>query len=385
MAYGRKRIMMLALSCALILICGCAFCWGALRGPAQAQLGAPLDYALVLTACAFCAGACLCALLQRRVNLCLRLLCASVLFGLGFALASRTQASAAYFCLCYCGLAGMGAGFAAVCVLAAVSAWFPDRRGLCLGVCCGAAFLSVPLLSGIAPRLFADPSFTWRGVYLFIGLIGATVLFIAAFALRFPISQAFSPAKDFSGSIGPRRMARTRFFFAMATLCCLAAAASIAAWQCGAQGGLLAPGRAGLCAALGSCILASAADRVRHDRLLVLCACAIACTAVLFIALDVLHPRAASFPLALCCFFGGGLPAVCIAAVSARWKRAYFSRNLAAALTFVIPVCTAGTLTCILPEWARTPFLALLCALCAAACCAACVYRKKQTVSRLDS
>ena len=74
MAYGRKRIMMLCLSCALLFFCGCVFCWGALHAPAAFFLLASLCYVPRFVACGFSLGAVVCALLHPKVSLCARLL-----------------------------------------------------------------------------------------------------------------------------------------------------------------------------------------------------------------------------------------------------------------------------------------------------------------------
>ena len=50
MAYGRKRIMMLCLSCALLFFCGCVFCWGALHAPAAFFSLASLCYVPLIVA-----------------------------------------------------------------------------------------------------------------------------------------------------------------------------------------------------------------------------------------------------------------------------------------------------------------------------------------------
>ena len=367
MAYGRKRIMMLCLSCALLFFCGCVFCWGALHAPAAFFSLASLRYVPLFVACGFSFGAVICALLHPKVSLCARLLFACVLYAAGFAAASRAHQSGLFF-LCSYAVAGCGAGFAALCVLSSVSAWFPDRRGFCLGVCCGAAFFSSPILAPLTRVLFFEPGFGWRGTYLFIGLIGGTMFFVAAFALRYPISDAFSPASDFAGSVGPRRMVRTRYFFAVACCVCLQAAATIALRHCGVQSHYVSSSAAGFFAALGSCVFGALCDRTPGERLLALNSLGIGASAALFALGALLNIGLfAKTGLILCAFSGGALPALCCAVVSVRFRRRYFARNLACALTFTVPVCAAATLVYLLNDTLRAVIAAVLSAGCVAA------------------
>ena len=207
----RRQLQMPFLCCALVLLCSCIFCWEALGRPVRVQLNNSLDIVPFLTACGFFCGCILCTLM-RRASLCLRLLSACLLFGVGLTLASFTQVSPLYFCLTFCLIGGAGAGMTfCLCVLV-VFCWMPARRGLGFGALCGSAFLSIALVDATVPHLFQDPSFGWHGAYLLFGLIAATALFVAAFTLRLPDNIS-----EISGSHAMRPME-------LVCLVCLAAA-----------------------------------------------------------------------------------------------------------------------------------------------------------------
>ena len=182
------------------------------------------------------------------------------------------------------------------------------------------------------------------------------------------MSDAFSPASDFDGSVGPRRMARTRYFFAVACCVCLQAAATIALRHSGVQSRYISSAAAGLFAALGSCVFGALCDRMPGERLLAFNSLCISVSAALF-ALGALFSVnfLAKAGLILCSFSGGALPALCFAAVSVRFRRRYFARNLACALTFTIPACAAATLVYLLSPTQRAVIAAVLSAGCAAA------------------
>ncbi len=89
----------------------------------------------------------------------------SVLFGLGFLLTSRSTSLTGMY-LTFGLVVGVGAGFGYVTPIAVVSKWFPDRRGLVVGISVGAFGAGSAILGPIVPGLIA--SHGWQAVMLWL-------------------------------------------------------------------------------------------------------------------------------------------------------------------------------------------------------------------------
>jgi MFS family permease len=324
----RRQLQMPFLCCALVLLCSCIFCWEALGRPVRVQLNNSLDIVPFLTACGFFCGCILCTLM-RRASLCLRLLSACLLFGVGLTLASFTQVSPLYFCLTFCLIGGAGAGMTfCLCVLV-VFCWMPARRGLGFGALCGSAFLSIALVDATVPHLFQDPSFGWHGAYLLFGLIAATALFVAAFTLRLPDNIS-----EISGSHAMRPME-------LVCLVCLAAAFA-AVWRTGTDYAIINSHHAGSAAALGALASGFAVQQHKTGKLLIPCAWLMTLAAVSFVVAVSSFRRdlAASF-LMLCCFSGGMLSMLCLYGLGTSVARC--STAVCGASLLLIILCAAAS------------------------------------------
>lgn len=84
--------------------------------------------------CFFCLGGFAGGLLGKRIGCRLSLLLAAVLAGFGFYLASRLKGQIVILYLSYGVMAGFGIGISYNIIISTISAWFPDRKGLCSGV-----------------------------------------------------------------------------------------------------------------------------------------------------------------------------------------------------------------------------------------------------------
>jgi len=112
------------------------------------------------------------------------------LLGLGYALSSRA-ASLADMYWTYGVVVGAGCGFGYVTPIGVASKWFPDRRGLAIGLMVGAFGAGSALLGLTVPPLIA--SHGWRSVLLALGGIYLVATLIGAQFLRNP-PPGFKPA-----------------------------------------------------------------------------------------------------------------------------------------------------------------------------------------------
>ena len=80
-------------------------------------------------------------------------------------------------------LAGLGIGVAYNVVIATVSAWFPDKKGLCSGCLMMGFGASALLLGNLADAMFKS-SLGWRTTYIVLGVGIFVVMLIASFLIK---------------------------------------------------------------------------------------------------------------------------------------------------------------------------------------------------------
>ena len=125
-------------------------------------------------------------------------LIAGILSAGGFILtASLQSASVVMLYISYGVLAGLGIGIAYNVLIATVSAWFPDKKGLysgCLMMGFGASAL---VLGNVANTLFST-SLGWRYTYIILGVALGIVLIIAGLILKKPGEDTVIPQPNSS-------------------------------------------------------------------------------------------------------------------------------------------------------------------------------------------
>ncbi|MBI4460055.1 MAG: OFA family MFS transporter [Acidobacteria bacterium] len=143
----------------------------------------------------------------------------SVLFGLGFLLTSRS-ASLTQMYLAFGVVVGMGAGFGYVTPIAVVTKWFPDRRGLVVGISVGAFGAGSAILGPLVPGLIARHG--WQAVMLWLGIIYLASTLLGSQLLKNPPAgwapagwkpQASSPTRTSGVDYAPGEMLRTPHFW----------------------------------------------------------------------------------------------------------------------------------------------------------------------------
>lgn len=192
-----------------MLFAGILYAWSILKAPFSAEFGwsAP-DLALNFTIamCCFCLGGLLGAQLSKRFGHRTAIIISGILAALGFCLTAMLPGSSvAMLYLSYGILAGLGIGVAYNVVISTVSAWFPDKKGLCSGCLMMGFGSSALLLGNLANRLF-NSSVGWRTTYVILGLAMGVVLVIAALLLKKPGADVTLPrpaAKSSGADLGP--------------------------------------------------------------------------------------------------------------------------------------------------------------------------------------
>ena len=186
----KTRWGLLALGTVVLLFAGIIYAWSIIKAPFAGELGwsdSALTFNFTLTMCFFCLGGLVSGLLAKRLSVCVRLLIAAALVGGGLGLVSALGAG--QLVLLYVGygfMTGTGIGFVYNTVIAAVNAYFPDRRGIASGALMMGFGFSTLLLGNIAVTMFDIDAIGWRTTYLILGLTLAAVFVIAALVLKMP-------------------------------------------------------------------------------------------------------------------------------------------------------------------------------------------------------
>ena len=143
----------------------------------------------------------------------------SVLFGAGFLLTSRATDLMEMY-LSFGLVVGIGAGLGYVTPIGVVAKWFPDRRGLVLGISIGAFGAGSAILGPVVPGLIANHG--WRPVMLGLGFFFFAATMIAAQFLKNPPAgwsppgwnpSPGSPSGAAGGDFSPGEMLGTSHFW----------------------------------------------------------------------------------------------------------------------------------------------------------------------------
>ena len=179
-----------------MLFAGVLYAWSILKSPLAAEFGwGASDLALNFTLAMsfFCVGGLLGARLSRRAGHRVALIISGILAALGFVLtATLKDASVGMLYMTYGVLAGLGIGMSYNVVIGTVSAWFPDKKGLCSGSLMMGFGASALILGNAANALFQS-NLGWRTTYMLLGASLFAVLLLAAFLLKKPTPDVVLP------------------------------------------------------------------------------------------------------------------------------------------------------------------------------------------------
>ena len=226
----------LAVGVVAMLFAGILYAWSILKAPFAAEFGwsAP-DLALnfTLAMCCFCLGGLLGAKLSGRFGHRTAIILSGITAALGFCLtAALSGGSVVLLYGSYGVLAGLGIGIAYNVVISTVSAWFPDKKGLCSGCLMMGFGSSALVLGNLADRMFKS-SVGWRMTFVILGIAMGAVLILAALLLKKPgadmalpkpaAKSAETAAQDFTPA---QMLRRPSFWMAFLFLTFLAATGS---------------------------------------------------------------------------------------------------------------------------------------------------------------
>ena len=180
-----------------MLFAGVLYAWSILKAPLAKEFrwgASDLALNFTLAMSFFCIGGLLGAQLSKKIGHRLALLASGILSAAGFLLtATLKSASILPLYITYGVLAGTGIGIAYNVVIATVSAWFPDKKGLCSG-CLMMGFGASALILGNGADALFKSNLGWRATYMILGIAICVIVALAGLLLKKPDQTTTLPA-----------------------------------------------------------------------------------------------------------------------------------------------------------------------------------------------
>ena len=344
-----------------MLFAGILYAWSILKSPLTSEFGwgaseLALNFTLAMTF--FCVGGLLGARLSLKCGHRVALITAGLLSSIGFistAFLSNVPVGMLY--ITYGVVAGLGIGFAYNVVISTVSAWFPDKKGLCSGCLMMGFGASALILGNVADSMFKS-TIGWRNTYIILGLALLVVLFLAGIIIKAPDSKTVFPETKASKKSSEesfekqdytslKMLLRPSFWMAFITISFLAAVGSSVisfakdmALSVGAAETLAVSlvGVLSVCNGIGRIITGAVFDVIGRRKtmicanILTICAAGVTLVSVYF----------SSLPLCIAglCLTGmsyGSCPTITAAFTSSFFGMKHFSNNMAL-MTFTVMV-----------------------------------------------
>lgn len=345
------RWLYLVIGIIAMLFAGIIYAWSILKAPFASEFGwttSNLALNFTLTMTFFCIGGFLGAKLAKRIGYKATIIISGILAAVGFVLTSLLNGSnVVLLYLTYGLLAGLGIGIAYNVLIATVSAWFPDKKGLCSG-CLMMGFGASALILGNLAASMMEGAMGWRTTYLILGIALGVVLVIAGLLLKRPdpdlalpqskpakaASQESFESRDFTTG---EMLRRPSFWMAFLCLVFLTAVGSSVisfakdlALSVGAAASLATTlvGVLSICNGLGRIITGAVFDAMgRRFTMIAASVITVVAAGVTLLAVSI-----GSLPLCIAglCLTGisyGSSPTVSSAFISAFYGQKYFSTN----------------------------------------------------------
>lgn len=217
----------MAVGVVAMLFAGVLYAWSILKSPLASEFGwgqSELALCFTLAMTFFCIGGLLGAQLSKRLGHRIALVSAGALAASGFVLtALQRDVPVLILYLTYGVLAGVGIGIAYNVVIATVSSFFPDKKGICSGCLMMGFGASALILGNVADAMFKS-SIGWRVTYIALGAAILAVLSLAGILIGKPAPSVPKANNDQSAQESDReeltsRQMLCRPSFWMAFLC----------------------------------------------------------------------------------------------------------------------------------------------------------------------
>ena len=190
------RWIYLAIGVGSMLFAGVLYTWSIIKAPLASEFGwgaSELALNFTLAMSFFCVGGLLGAKIYKSAGNCIALITAGVLAALGFIIIGfLSNVPVLMLYLSYGVVASLGIGIAYNVLIATISAWFPDKKGLCSGCLMMGFGASALVLGNVANALF-NSALGWRFTYAILGTAIGIVLILSGLLLKKPGEQIVFP------------------------------------------------------------------------------------------------------------------------------------------------------------------------------------------------
>lgn len=206
------------------LALGTLYAWSVFVAPLESQFGwkrAETSNVFTIAVIVFALSFVLAGRLQDRYGPFWCSLTGGILVSLGFFLCSYTD-SLMHLYICFGVIGGIGNGFGYATPIPVMAKWFPDKRGLAVGIAVGGYGAGSAFFGPLA-QLKLIPAYGLPATFQILGAVFLIMTVIGAFLLRNPppgykvaptsSAKAAAPSRDFT----PGEMLRTRTFYLMWT------------------------------------------------------------------------------------------------------------------------------------------------------------------------
>ena len=224
------------------LALGVIYAWSVFVAPFEADFGwTRTDVSVVFTIAILSVGSwfVVAGFLQDRFGPRRVAAAGGILYALGFFLASQTD-SLLWLYITFGAIAGAGNGFGYAIPIPVCSKWFPDRRGLAVGLVVGGYGAGSGIYGPLAREVLI-PAYGWQGTMQISAAIFLVMTLVAAWLLRNPpegykppsaapapaAGSAPAPAAPASRDFATGEMVRTRTFYLLWIAYCLGSAAGL--------------------------------------------------------------------------------------------------------------------------------------------------------------
>jgi OFA family oxalate/formate antiporter-like MFS transporter len=217
------------------LALGTLYAWSVFVLPLEREFGwkrAQTSWVFTIAIAIFAATFVLAGRIQDRRGPRVCAFIGGVLVSAGFCLASWTT-SLLYLYLVFGVVVGLGNGFGYATPIPVASKWFPDRRGLVVGIMVAGYGAGSAIFGPLATNLIHRVG--WRETFLILGAVFFVMTMAGTWLIRNPPAGYQAPSRAptatvtarITGDVSTREMLRTTTFYAMWIAYCLGATAGL--------------------------------------------------------------------------------------------------------------------------------------------------------------
>jgi MFS transporter, OFA family, oxalate/formate antiporter len=199
------------------LALGSLYAWSVFVAPLEKEFGwkradtsSVFAYAIVVFALSFIVA----GRLQDKLGPFKVSITGCILLTAGFLLSARTD-SLTYLIVCFGVIVGIGNGFGYATPIPVMAKWFPDKRGLAVGLAV-AGYGGGSAIFGPMANLWLIPTYGWRAAFTILGVIFFLMTLAGAFLLKNPPAGYTVPG--WAPASKPKSLATTYEFSPAETL-----------------------------------------------------------------------------------------------------------------------------------------------------------------------